>query len=427
MRITDRILDAMGLQTKALDASTWPADLLAAPTLAGVSVTPETALSVPAVANAVALISGAVGALPLALYRTEGQGKVEAVDHPAFDVVTDQANDWTSSSALRTQLAIDAMLHGDGFALANRLPNGEIFELIRLMPGSVTVLYNPATGEPVYHWNPAPGASTLGNTAQATIAASAEPAREFTYRDVIHITPPLSVNGITGVAPIQHAREAIGLALVLEQYAARLFGNGARPSGVLTAPPGVRADAIDRMKISWQASHGAGNSGRTAFLESGVKFEQLALASTDAQFLEMRQFAIVEIARAFGVSPGLLGDLSRQTFSNAEEANRQFLQFTLLPWLRGFEAAYRRVTLLPEERKTYIVAFDTSDLLRGDTATRAEFVAKLRAAGVLTANEARAFEDLPSHPDGNQLLNPFVQSAHATGSAAPQDKVNANG
>jgi hypothetical protein len=74
LRITDRILDAMGLQTKALDASTWPADLLAAPTLSGVSVTPETALSVPAVTHAVVLISGAVGALPLALNRTEGQG-----------------------------------------------------------------------------------------------------------------------------------------------------------------------------------------------------------------------------------------------------------------------------------------------------------------------------------------------------------------
>lgn len=422
MRITDRILDAMGLQTKALDASTWPADLLAAPTLAGVSVTPETALSVPAVANAVALISGAVGSLPLALYRIEGQGKVEATDHPAFEVIADLANDWTSSSALRTQLAIDAMLHGDGFALANRLPNGEIFELIRLMPGSVTVLYNPATGEPVYQWNPAPGASTLGNTAQATIAASAEPAREFSYRDVIHVTPPLSVNGITGLSPIQHAREAIGLALVLEQYAGRLFGNGARPSGVLTAPPGVRADAIERMKLSWQSTHGGGNSGRTAVLESGVKFEQLALASTDAQFLEMRQFAIVEIARAFGVSPVMIGDASRATWSNAEQYNRQFLTYSLAPWLRGFEAAYRRVTLAPEERRSYSISFDTSDLLRGDSAARGEFIAKMRASGVMTANEARAFEDLPAHAEGDSLINPFTQSGKPTGSAAPQDK-----
>jgi phage portal protein BeeE len=114
--------------------------LLALATQSGVAITPGSALTVPAVANAVALISGAVGSLPLYLYRDEGQGKVAAEDHPAFDIIAKEANDWTNSSSLRTQLAIDALLHGDGFALANRLPSGEPFELIRLTPGSVTVL-----------------------------------------------------------------------------------------------------------------------------------------------------------------------------------------------------------------------------------------------------------------------------------------------
>jgi HK97 family phage portal protein len=410
-------------EEKALTPDVWPADLLAAPTLAGVSVTPETALSVPAVANAVALISGAIGSLPLALYREEGQGRVEATDHPAFDVIADFSNDWTSSGDLRKSLAIDAMLHGDGFALANRLPSGEIYELLRAMPGSVMVEYDPATGEPVYTHNPAPGASTLGGTAQATIAAG-NSSRRYHWSDVIHISAPLSVNGITGVAPIAHAREAIGLALVLEQYAGRLFGNGARPSGVLSTEQTLKPDAIERIATSWNAAHSGSNSGRTAILEGGAKFQQLALASTDAQFLEMRQFAIVEIARAFGVSPVMIGDASRATWSNAEQYNRQFLTYSLAPWLRGFEAAYKRVVLTPEERKSksYSIAFDTSDLLRGDSAARGEFIAKLRAAGCITANEARRFEDLPAHPDGNSLLNPFTTSGKPTGSAAPQDK-----
>jgi HK97 family phage portal protein len=410
-------------EEKALTPDVWPADLLAAPTLSGVSVTPESALSVPAVANAVSLISGAIGTLPLALYREEGQGRVEATDHPAFEVIADAANDWTSSSDLRKQLAIDAMLHGDGFALANRLPSDEIYELLRAMPGSVIVEYDPATGEPVYTHNPAPGASTLGVTAQATPVAG-NISRRYHWSDVIHVTPPLSINGITGVAPIAHAREAIGLALVLEQYAGRLFGNGARPSGILSFENKLDAATAARIRDSWNAAHGGAGSGKTAVLEQGGKFQQLALASTDAQFLEMRQFAIVEIARAFGVSPIMIGDASRATWSNAEQYNRQFLTYSLAPWLRGFEAAYKRVVLTPEERKSksYSIAFDASDLLRGDSAARGEFVAKMRAAGVMTANEARALEDLPAHADGDALINPFVQSGKPTGSAAPQDK-----
>lgn len=400
------------LEEKALDSTVFPTDLLASPTLSGPSITPETALSVPAVANAVALISGAIGTLPLYLYREENGGKVTAEDHPAYGLVAVDANEWTSSSGLRTQLAIDALLHGDSFALANRLPSGEVYELIRLMPGSVTVLYEPATGEPVYRWQPH-GNSTLGGTAQISPTASSESAREYSYKDVIHVTSPLSINGITGVSPVAHAREAIGLALVLEQYAARLFGRGARPSGVLSFDSKLDAATTQRMKTSWQAAHGGSNSGGTAVIEQGGKFQSITLNSVDAQFLEMRQFSIVEIARAFGMSPVMIGDSSRATWSNAEQYDLQFLKYTLAPWLRTFESAYRRVMLTADERKSYCIEFDTSDLLRGDLKARGEFIAKLRAAGVLTANDGRAFESLPAHPDGNRLESPHVQSGNA--------------
>jgi HK97 family phage portal protein len=408
------------IEEKALDSATFPTELLAPPTLSGTSITPEIALSVPAVANAVSLISGAIGTLPLYLYREEGQGKALASDHPSFDRIALDANDWTSSSALRTQLAIDALLHGDGFALANRLPNGDVYELIRLMPKSVTVLYDPATSEPVYRWNPAPSSSDLGETAQVMPVSLGESPREFTYKDIIHVTAPLSVNGITGIAPIAHAREAIGLALVLEQYAARLFGRGARPSGVLAFDQKLDAATAARMKASWQSAHGGANSGGTAVIEAGGKFQPITLNSVDAQFLEMRQFAIVEIARAFGLSPVMIGDASRATWTNAEQYNLQFLSYALGPWLRCFEAAYRRVMLSSDERKRFTIEFDTSELLRGDSKARAEFIAKLRAAGVLTANEARSFESLPTHPDGDKLDNPYTTSGNAE--STPQSK-----
>lgn len=80
-----KILDAFGvpIETKALDANSFPLDLLASPVLSGVSVTPQTALNVPAVSNAVSLISGAIGTLPLEIFHEENGGKVSASDHPA--------------------------------------------------------------------------------------------------------------------------------------------------------------------------------------------------------------------------------------------------------------------------------------------------------------------------------------------------------
>jgi HK97 family phage portal protein len=421
-----KILDALGLQTKALDATTFPFDLLGLPVLSGVSVTPQSALSVPSVSAAVALISSAIGTLPLEIFREENGGKISATEHPAYELVFSQANEWTSSSDFRRQLATDALLYGDGFAVATRLQSGEVYELIRLQPGSVTVLYDSVTGEPVYKHQPqSGGASTLDGRAQVS-AVSHDPERTYSWRDVIHVTSPISVNGITGVSPVQAAREAIGLALVMEQYAARLFGNGARPGGALKVPPNIppkhRDEILARMHASWVAAHAGSNSGGTAILEEGTEFQQLALSSVDAQFLELRSFAVTEIARAFGVSPVMIGDASRATWSNAEQYNLQFLTYTLAPWLRNFEGAYRRVMIPYEQRKEgYSVEFDASDLLRGDATTRGEYIAKMRTAGVMSANEARAIEQLPRHKDGDTLESPHVQSPGKSGDAPQKE------
>ena len=83
---------------------------------------------------------------------------------------------------------------------------------------------------------------------------------------------------------ILEAREAIGLAIILEAYAGRLFANGARPSGALTVPGKLSPDAVTRIKASVQALHGGSNSGGTLVLEEGAKFDQTALSSVDAQF-----------------------------------------------------------------------------------------------------------------------------------------------
>ena len=97
------------------------------PTLSNVSVTPKSAMTVPAVAAAVRLISNAVGTLPVKLFeRRDGGGKEVARDHAAYALVHDDASDFMSATALRTQLTIDALLHGNGFAYANRV-NGKPF------------------------------------------------------------------------------------------------------------------------------------------------------------------------------------------------------------------------------------------------------------------------------------------------------------
>lgn len=358
----------------------------AMPTHSNISVTPKSAMTVPAVASAVELIAEAVGTLPVKLFVRNAKGKEADPAHAAFRLAHDEANDWTSAAELRTQLTRDALLHDKGgFALANRTSGGCVVEFIRVEPAAVDLKTDEATGEPFYMVK-------LGRKAV-----------RYEYRDILHI------RAFDDTAPITRARNAIGVAMDLERHAAQLFANSARPYGILKTGQ-KNATAIENIKASWNAAFGRGNSGGTAVVPADTDYLPITMTSVDAQFAEMRRFQTEEIARAFRVPPTMLFDLTRGTWSNTEEMGHQFLTYTLRPWLDAWEWAYARVLLTTEERIERFFEFVTDDLLTVSFATRATSYGQYRSMGVLTANEVRAGLNLPPLPGGDELSNPYTTS-----------------
>lgn len=356
----------------------------AANTISGPSIGPASALRVPAVRLAVTLISEKVGALPVKLYEIDGDSKTAAKDHPAYPLIHDWANEDQSAEEFRAALTADALLHDYGFAFVNRVDDRPV-ELNRLDPERVTVQTDDRTGRPVYLYQPDKGARRI-----------------YTSDEILRLRCP------GGCSPIKHGREAIALALVLEQHAAKLFGSGARPSGLLMTEKSLGDDAKGKIGTAWTSKFGPGGPGGTAILDENMKFAPLTLNSTDAQFLEMRRFQLGEIARLFGVPVTMLQDLSNGIKSNVEQQNLQFLTDTLTPWLTAWSRAYERALLRAEERPLYQVEAVIDGLMAADTAARSAAIRQYRAAGVLTANEARALLNFPAHPDGDKLENPFT-------------------
>lgn len=358
------------------------------PTLSNASVTPKSAMTVPAVASAVELIAEAVGTLPVKLFVRNAKGKEADAAHPAFRLAHDEANDWTSAAELRTQLTHDALLNDKGgFALANRVGD-RVIEFIRLDPTTVTVKTDEATSEPFY------------------VVREGKRNVRYHYCDVLHLT------AFGGSAPITRARNAIGLAMSLEQHAARLFANGARPSGLLSTDQTLGDTALKNVLAMWTATHGGSdNAGKPAILPNGMQWTPLSLNSVDAQFEQMRRFQTEEIGRAFRVPPTMLFDLTRGTWSNTEEMGHQFLTYTLRPWLDAWEWAYARVLLTAEERADRFFEFVTDDLLTVSFAQRAASYGQYRSMGVMTANEVRAGLNMPPLPGGDTLQNPYTTSS----------------
>lgn len=391
-----KVVDATSATSLSVEAKAYtltdPAVLPifgAIPTISGRSISPEAAMRVPAVRQAATLISETVGATPFKLYERDGESKQSAPDHPSYRLIHDEPNEDQGAEEFRAQVTLDALMNTFGFAYINRVERRPV-EMIRLDPTRVTIK-RTTSGEPVYEYQD--GATR----------------RVYTRDQILRLRCP------GGVSPIIHCREAIALALELEACAARVFSKGGRPSGTLEFPGALGPDAAARMSESWNAAHSGDNSGRTAVLEEGGKFNPLTFSSVDTEFTAMRLLQVVEIARAFNVPPTMLMDLTNGTFANVEQLDLYFRTYSLRPWLLAWARAYGRALLSTEERARFFVEPVYDALAAADTASRSDAIAKQRAAGVLTGNEARSLVNLPAHPEGNSLANPYT----TTGSTSP--------
>ena len=381
-------------ETKALTLTDPAAfDLFGmSPTATGIYVSGNSALRVPAVACAVALISETIGAMPAKVHLSDT--KEAAKDHAAYKIIHDEANEWTSAGQLREDLTIDALLTGSGYAYVTRLSDGTPFELHRLDPSTVKADHEP-DGEPFY-----------------IVQTADQGQRRYSYRDILHVQP------FGGVSPITLGREAIALSLAFEGHIASLFANGARPSGIIKSDKMLDVEAKKKIAASWFNTHAGRNAGGTAILDEGMTYDQLSMTLADAQFAENRLEQIREIARVFRVPPTMLFELTRGTWSNTEEMARQFYAITLKPWLTSWAWAYSRVLFTPEERTAFYVEFVTDDLLTTNAAARAAAYGQYRSMGAMTANEVRSGMNLSPHADGNSLANPYTTSGAST--SAPE-------
>lgn len=383
------------------DPDDWLLSLFGSiPTAAGVAITPTTAMRCAAVRAAVQAISEAAGQLPLTIVEKGASGQRRVKEgHPLSPVLNAVANEWTSACQLREQLVQDALLHGNGFLWIGRDALGTVRELIRIRPVDMQVDEDATEllGPPVYRLQ----------------------GKLVDRRDLIHLRCPLGSTGASGHSPVEDCKEAIALALVLEQAASSLFGNASRPGGILSFPDTVPpAKLVERQKL-WKATYGRVGQGGTAVVDGGATFTQSEFKSTDAQFAELRAFQLAEIARAFRVPPVLLMDYARATWSNSSEMGRQFVNFTLQPWLLKIEAEFALKLFTPEDRARLCLEHDIDQLVNANPLDRAQAAQAFRSAGVMTANELRAVENLPPRPDGDSLGSPYTTS---NTDAAPADK-----
>jgi HK97 family phage portal protein len=337
------------------------------------------ALALPAVSAAIRAISEAAATLGVNVVEIADDG-TETVDHnhPLVPFLSDAANDWTSSFEFIRDLVIRALVDDQGgLAWVNRV-SGEVREIILLPEGRISVQYRWDTGEPVYRL-----AGVVTDSA-----------------NIIHLRSPF------GRSPLSMAMSAITVATLMETHAKNLFKNGSKPSGWIGMAKGLGDEGLKKMRTAWKAAfEGADNAGRTPILWDDAKFHALTLSSTDAQFLENRTYQNLEIARGFRVPPQMLYELGRATWKNSEQGGKEFLTYTMEPWLHALEACLRRALFNDDDRKTHRIRFERDDLTRASLTERATAINSLIASETINPNTGRAWLDLPPYTGGEAYGN----------------------
>ncbi len=364
---------------------------------AGVAVNPTSAMRVSAVYACVQRIAGAIASLPLHTYQRTTDGRQRA-DSPLWWLLNEQPTGRYSAASMWEKIAADILLRGDSFVFIGRDSFGNVKELIPLPHHCVSVVRDD---------------TQIGGQLTYYVADSA---RNFGVdaSDMIHV-PGLGFDGVKSMSVIAYAaRNATGTAMAMDEYAGKFFAGGAHPSIVLQTDGKMSADQITKLQQAFVSKYsGVDNAhARPLVLTEGLKADALSLTAADSQLLEARKFQVIDIARAFGVPPHLIGETSAATSwgSGIESMSRGFVTYTLQPHLVRIEQEINR-KLWPKREK-YFVEFNRDALLEGDSQAQAQY---FRAAlggpgtgcGWMTVDEVRKIKNLvPMGGDMAEIYDP---------------------
>lgn len=368
----------------------------------GLNVGPREALGCSPVWSAVDQISADVARLPWRIYREGNRGiGVEQRKHPLWRLLGVTPDGHSSALEFVQRILANALLFGNGFAVIERgrvgnNPAPRPKRLIFVPSSQVTV--DRIGGMNYYRVMWQPGDVRDG---QSTYDAG----------DMFHLKG-LTFHEFGGLSLIDYARDTIGRTLAAAGYGDDFFANHAVPNGFFKHPQQLKGPALENFLASMRASHsGAGKRHRFGLLEQGMDFVASGISPQDALLVDMLKLSVPDVARFFTIPPHKLGDAAKQGWNTTESENRSYLNSTLGKWMVRLDAEAAVKLLTEDEQTDHYLEHDTWGLLVANTKERYDAYGVGIQWGILTRNEARAWESLEPVEGGDEILTPVNMTA----------------
>lgn len=356
----------------------------------GVTVTTETALGVPAFWSGVNFIGSALAALPLQAFRTVRGSREVARGTTLYTMLHDVVNqDRFTSFKWRKLMMTTVLTEGRAFTYIERNRAMQPANLWPLDPATVTIIQRD-------------------NRTFYEVREKGRPLKTYAAEEIIDLPFILQKDGISHRAPVSTLKNALGLAIALEQYASRFFLNGGVPPLALHGPP-ASTGAVRKAKQAFQDAVKRANEEdkNVLYMPDGHELKPIGFNPEEGQLTEARKLQILEIARILMLPPTFLQDLERATFTNSEQQDLHLVKHTLTQWIELWEQELN-AKLIGFPSRGRFIEFNVDGLLRGDFKNRMEGGARAVNSGLRTPNELREKDNLPPKPGGDRL---YIQGA----------------
>jgi HK97 family phage portal protein len=361
----------------------------------GPAVNWKTALQTTTFLACVRRIAEAVSTVPTKVYqKPRGAKRQEAYDHPLYDRLNDEPNEWQDPLQFKETLAVHCAVTNNAYAFKN-VVRGKLVELIPIVPTHVRPKWTPE------------------RTPYYLVTAPDGTQETFAPEELLHIRG-LSWDGLNGLDAVKLLQEPLGLALATEQTHAMLHAHGARPSGIISVNKGLDEKELVRL-AAWVKKHygGLDNVSRVMILDNDAKFTPFDMKGVDMQHIQLRNLEAERICHGMGVLPIVIGYPAEMAArAAAETLIAMHLVHTIRPWHRRFEAAFDRQCLTRAERaQGYYTKFIDGEFLRATAKDRAEYnkVALGGAGnpGWATINDVRDWDDMDEYDGGDHIYAPI--------------------
>lgn len=280
---------------------------------------------------------------------------------------------------------VSKLLHGNTYAIKVRDQRKVVVALYIVDPRKVTPLVTPQ-GDVYYQI----GGEDISKVGNVILPAS----------EVIHDRGLTLWHPLMGVSPIYACATSASQGMRIQSNSNKFFENMSRPSGMLTAPGTIDDVTAERLKREWEGNYSGSNIGRLAVLGDGLSYEAMTIPADDAQLMEQLDWTVQDVARCFSMPLYKINAGNVPTAGNVEALESQYYSGCLQVLIESLELCLKEGLELPNSNS---VEFDLDGLLRTDSATQIDMLAKAVGGAIMKPDEARKKRNLPPVPGGDTV------------------------